>query len=62
MEYKKTTLVEFAQFEDAQWEALLAQGKAKRLLREMAQDAREEYASGNTTAISVTDDGYLKPA
>ncbi len=47
---------------DAQWEALLAQPKVKSLLREMAQEAREEYASGKTTEISVTDDGYLKPA
>lgn len=47
---------------DAQWEALLAQPQAKSRLREMAQDAREEYTSGNTTEIGVTDDGYLKPA
>ena len=47
---------------DTQWEALLAQTQAKSRLREMAQDAREEYTSGNTTEIGVTDDGYLKPA
>jgi hypothetical protein len=43
------------------WDELLARPKAKLLLREMAREARDEYAAGNTTKIGMTDDGRLKP-
>ena len=46
---------------DARWDELLARPKAKLLLREMAREARDEYAAGNTTKIGMTDDGRLKP-
>jgi hypothetical protein len=42
------------------WDELLSRPKAKLLLREMAREAREEYAAGNTTKIGMTDDGRLK--
>ncbi|MCB8945807.1 MAG: hypothetical protein H6658_18825 [Ardenticatenaceae bacterium] len=46
---------------DARWDELLARPKAKLLLREMAQEARAEYAAGETTEIGLTDDGLLEP-
>lgn len=47
--------------EDA-WERVFAKPAAKRLLYEMANEAREEYGAGRTTAIIITDNGELAPA
>ena len=44
-----------------EWDKLLARPDARRLLREMAHEARENYVSGRTTGITVTDDGQLGP-
>ena len=46
--------------EDA-WENLLAQPEAKRVLRQLVQEARTEYATGQATDITITDDGRLAP-
>lgn len=44
------------------WDNLLAQPKAKRRLRELAQEALVEERNGHTTEIKVTPDGRLAPA
>jgi len=62
--YRVLELVDFARFLETQaaqqeeetttedsWERLLAQPAAKRLLREMAREAREDYQAGRTTEI-----------
>ena len=41
------------------WDELLARPEAKNLLREMAREARADYAAGQTTDISLTQDGRL---
>jgi len=46
--------------EDA-WDSLLAQPEAKRELRQLVQEARTEYATGQATDITMTDDGRLAP-
>ena len=47
--------------EDA-WERLLAKPAARRVLRDMAAEAREDYQAGRTTDIQITEDGELAPA
>lgn len=47
---------------EEQWDRLLARPEAKDLLRDMAREAREEYQSGQTTDIEITDDGRLTSA
>jgi hypothetical protein len=34
----------------------------RRLMRDMAREAREEYRAGRTTEIEITEDGRLSPA
>lgn len=46
---------------EEKWDQLLARPEAKRAMREMAREAREDYHAGRTTDIAVTDDGYLAP-
>jgi hypothetical protein len=47
---------------EEEWDKLLAQPEAKRVLREMAREAREDYHAGRTTDIAITEDGRLAPA
>jgi len=47
---------------EEKWDRLLAQPEAKRVLREMAREARENYQAGQTTDITITEDGRLAPA
>jgi len=47
---------------EERWNQLLAQPEAKRVLREMAREAREDYHAGRTTGITITEDGRLAPA
>jgi hypothetical protein len=47
---------------EEKWDQLLAQPDAKRVLREMAYEAREDYRAGQTTDITITEDGRLAPA
>lgn len=47
---------------EERWDQLLAQPEAKRVLREMAREAREDYRAGQTTDIAITEDGRLAPA
>ncbi len=42
-------------------ERLFAKPEARRVMREMAREAREEYKAGRTTDIKVTEDGRLAP-
>lgn len=41
------------------WDELLARPEAKRLLREMAHEARADYQAGQTTDINIAEDGRL---
>lgn len=47
---------------EERWGRLLGQPEAKRVLREMAREAREDFSAGRTTGIAITDDGRLAPA
>ena len=44
-----------------EWDELLAQPEAKRMMREMAHEALEDYRAGRTTDITITEDGRLAP-
>lgn len=46
---------------DAKWDELLARPESKRVLHEMAREARAEYNEGKTTEIGISDDGRLVP-
>jgi hypothetical protein len=46
---------------EEKWEELLAQPGAKRMMREMAHEALEDYRAGRTTDITFTEDGRLAP-
>ena len=47
---------------EEKWEKLFAEPEARRVMREMAREAREEYRAGRTTDIEITEDGRLAPA
>lgn len=42
-----------------EWDQLLARPEAKRLLHEMAREARADYQTGQTTDINFTQDDRL---
>ena len=46
---------------DARWDELLASSEGQQTLLKLAREAQEEYEAGQTTAITVTDDGRLAP-
>jgi hypothetical protein len=46
----------------AKWDELLSQPEARRVMREMAREALEDYRTGQTTDITITDDDRLAPA
>ena len=46
---------------EQRWEELFAQPEAKRLMQQMAREAREDYRRGRTTQILETDDRRLAP-
>ena len=46
---------------DEQWEQLLAKPEAKQVMRDMAGEALEDYRTGRTTDITVTEDERLAP-
>lgn len=46
---------------DEQWERLLATRESERLLAQLAQEALDDFHSGRTTEIVVTQDGVLAP-
>ncbi len=47
---------------EEKWDALSAQPETKRLMRDMAREALEDYRAGRTTDIMITDDGQLAPS
>jgi len=47
---------------EEEWDELLAKPEAKRVMREMAREARQDYRAGRTTEIEITEDGRLTPA
>jgi hypothetical protein len=44
---------------EKKWDKLFAKTEAKGVMREMAEEAGEDYRKGRTTEISVTKDGRL---
>jgi len=61
-EEEDTKIEEGVQTSDEKWEQLLAKPEAKRLMRNMAREALEDYQAGRTTDITSTEDGQLAPA
>jgi hypothetical protein len=61
-EYKKWLKEESPEAGEEKWEKLFAEPEARRVMREMARKAREEYRAGRTTDIEITKDGRLAPA
>jgi hypothetical protein len=47
---------------EEKWNQLFAKPEAKRVMREMAKEALEDYHNGKTTDISLAEDGRLLPA
>ena len=47
---------------EEKWDELFAKPEAKRVMREMAGEVREDYRAGRTTDIEITKDGRLTPA
>lgn len=60
--YKKYLEGESSETGDEKWEKLFADSEAKRVMREMAYEAREAYYAGQTTDIEITEDERLSPA
>lgn len=46
---------------DKKWDNLFAKSEAKDVMRELADEASEDYRAGRTTNIGVTKDGRLAP-
>jgi hypothetical protein len=61
-EYKDWLEEEEIETAEAKWDELLAKPEAKRVMRELAREAREDYRAGRTTDIEITEDGRLGPA
>jgi hypothetical protein len=61
-EYKDWLEEEEIETTEEKWDELLAKPEAKRVMREMAREAREDYRAGRTTDIEITEDGRLTPA
>ena len=47
---------------EEKWDELFAKPEAKRVMREMAREALNDYRAGRTTGITITEDGRLAPA
>ena len=58
----KDWLEEEIETPEEKWVELLTKPEAKRVMREMAREAREDYRAGRTTDIEITEDGRLAPA
>jgi len=61
-EYKKWLKEGCSEAGQEDWDKLLAGPEARRVMRDMAREAREEYRAGRTTDIDVAEDGRLAPA
>lgn len=46
---------------DQHWDELFSRPESRPLMRQMAQEAREEFRAGRTTEILETEDGRLAP-
>lgn len=53
-EYKKWLKGESPEAGEEKWEKLFAEPEARRVRREMAREAREEYRAGRTTDMEIT--------
>ena len=61
LDEEETETEEEMRASEESWDRLLAQPEAKRVLREMAREAGEDYQAGRTTGIAITEDGRLAP-
>ena len=62
LDEEETETEEEVRVSEEKWEQLLAQPEAKRMMREMAHEALEDYRAGRTTDIAIAEDGRLAPA
>ena len=62
LDEQETETKEEMRASEEKWDKLLAKPEAKRVMREMAREAREDYRAGRTTDITITEDGRLAPA
>lgn len=60
--YKEWLEEEGIEAGEEKWDRLFAEPEARRIMREMAREAREEYRAGRTTDMETTEDGRLAPA
>jgi len=61
-EEEETETEEGIRASEEKWDELFAKPEAKRVIREMAREALDDYHAGQTTDIAVTQDGRLTPA
>ena len=47
---------------EEKWDELFARPEVKRVMREMAHKALEDYRAERTTGVAITKDGRLAPA
>jgi len=59
---KETGTEEGIRAGEEKWDELFAKPEAKRIMREMAHEALEDYRARRTTDIAITKDGRLAPA
>ena len=52
-----TETTEETRASEEKWDELFAKPEAKRVMRQMACESREDYCAGRTTGIAITEDG-----
>jgi len=62
LDEEETETEEGIRASEEKWDELFAKPEAKRVMREMAHEALEDYRAGRTTDIAITKDGRLAPA
>ncbi len=62
LEEKEAEIAEEIRASEEKWDSLFAKPEGKRVMREMAREAREDYRAGRTTDVEITEDGRLAPA
>ncbi len=62
LDKEKIKVEEGIRASEEKWDELFIKPEAKHVMREMAQEALEDYRAGRTTDIEITEDGRLAPA
>ena len=57
LDKEETETEEGIRASEEKWDELFAKPEAKRVMRGMAREAREDYCAGRTTDIAVTENG-----